>query len=67
MRDASGWRVEEPMPTRNTEINTAVSEDENANRIIPSVVEIMPMGRLATIGRRSNASPTTGWKTDAAI
>ena len=36
------------------------SDDDQANRMMPSVVEHIPMGRLPTKGRLSNANPTAG-------
>ena len=48
MREASGWRVDEPMPTRNTAINTAVNDMEYAKRMIPAAVKTIPSGRLPT-------------------
>ncbi len=67
MREASGWSVEEPTPTRNTATRTAGSDEAKAKSTMPSVVLHIPAGRLRTKGRLSNASPTTGWKTDEAI
>ncbi len=34
---------------------------------MPSVENTIPIGRLHTKGRRSNARPTSGWNTDEAI
>ena len=67
MREASGCMVEDPTPTRKTATSTAGSDMAKANKAIPKDVKTMPRGRLPTKGRRSNARPTTGWNTEAAI
>ncbi len=65
--EASGWMIDEPSPIKATAVITIDSWPAKASRIRPVSVEIVPMLRYQTLGRRSNTTPNTGWKTDAQI
>ncbi len=64
-RDDSGWKIDEPMPTKAAASSTTAKLGANASSTNPDSVDAMPNGSEYGCGRRSVYRPTSGWSSDA--
>ncbi len=65
MRDDSGWKIDEPVPTIAAASSTAAKLGEYASSTRPHSVNVMPMGSERGSGFLSVYRPTSGWNSDA--
>ena len=65
MRDDSGWKTEEPTPTRPAARRIVASVPATDNSIKPTRENAMPPTSEYGIGRRSVYIPTTGCSSEA--
>lgn len=68
MREASGWKMEEPMPTSATAINSELNEPAQASSNSPASVNTMPPTSANGCGLQFQFQcPTSGCKMEAVI
>ena len=65
MRDVSGWKVEEPIPTSAEASRIMGKLPTNASMTIPTSVHRVPSGSRFGVGRLSVKKPTHGCNSEA--
>ncbi|MOA25937.1 hypothetical protein D3C78_1466930 [compost metagenome] len=67
IREVSGWKVDEPMPTKADASRIIGKLPTKASITIPTNVHRVPSGNRFGVGRRSVKKPTQGCNSEAVI